>query len=123
MRKYTLVEVEKFERNKNGILYLPTGDYTLISRFGKWCSFGEGCSFGEWCSFGEGCKYCDFVFKVLINLSGLYKYQIRIYCNEDKYILSIGCHNFKTVTEAVEYGKKNNCYCKKTHEVVKKILS
>ena len=41
----------------------PTGDYSLISSFGKRCSFGEECSFGGGCSFGEGCSFgmgCSF---------------------------------------------------------------
>ena len=52
MKKITKSEFKKFKRDKNGILYLPSADYSLIDSFGEWCSFGEGCRFGERCSFG-----------------------------------------------------------------------
>ena len=147
MKKYTIAEVKKFKRDKDGVLYLPPGDYTLITSFGEQCSFGAGCSFGEgssfgegcsfdgrcsfgkWCSFGEeysfdgGCKYCNFLFKNLITLNGLHQYSIRIYRNDKKYLLSIGCNNFKTLAKAVTYWKKHDYYCKQTHEIMKKILS
>ena len=60
---------EKFKRSKDGVLYLPTADYTAIDSFpekcafGEMCNFGEGCIFGGWCNFGGGCsfgKLCNF---------------------------------------------------------------
>ena len=62
MKKITQEEFNNFKRHNNGILYLPTGDYSLIKTFGKWCSFGEGCSFGEECSFGAGTVLANFRF-------------------------------------------------------------
>ena len=81
MKKYTKKDLETFERDENGWLICPSGDYTAIrvfpakcsfgafSRFGEGCTFGnghifgEGCIFGAWssfgqeCSFGEGCSF------------------------------------------------------------------
>lgn len=45
MKKYTQEEFNNFEII-DGIKKCPTGDYSLISSFGEWCSFGENCSFG-----------------------------------------------------------------------------
>jgi hypothetical protein len=81
--------------------------------FGENCRFGEGCSFGGWCSFGENCSfgelstYCLFEFNKLINLNGISKYPIRIYVNTNnkEYYLSIGCQNFGSLGEALEFGK------------------
>lgn len=53
MKIYTAQDLENFERDEYGRLICPSGDYTQIKSFGKWCSFGERCSFGECCSFGE----------------------------------------------------------------------
>lgn len=63
MEKITQKEFNSYKRSDNGILYLPSGDYSLISSFGKWCSFGKRCSFGKECSFGELCSFgkgCSF---------------------------------------------------------------
>lgn len=87
MKKYTLEDFKKFERNKFGYIICPSGDYTQIKEFpaccsfenwcdfdehcsfgkecnfGKWCYFGEnclfyyGCNFGDWCDFGSGCRF------------------------------------------------------------------
>ena len=66
MKKYTIEDFEKFERDEIGWLICPSGDYRDIKtfpkccrfgelcRFGKWSSFGAWCSFGEWCHFGAG---------------------------------------------------------------------
>ena len=62
MKKYTLEDLRTFERNENGFIICPTGDYTDIKEFpcrcsfGKCCSFSKRCSFGECCSFGERCE-------------------------------------------------------------------
>jgi len=47
----------------DGFKQCPTGDYSQIKTFGKFCSFGESCDFGKSCSFGESCnfgEYCRF---------------------------------------------------------------
>ena len=51
MKKYTQEEFNAIKRNPDGVKSCPTGDYTAVKSFEKWCSFGEQCSFGEWCSF------------------------------------------------------------------------
>lgn len=69
MKKYTIEDLKGFEKDENGRLLCPAGDYTEIASFPGCCSFGEccrfgaGCSFGECCSFGEGCRFgerCSF---------------------------------------------------------------
>ena len=69
MKKYTLEDFEKFEKDDNDRIICPTGDYTEIKQFpehcsfGEWCSFGNHCSFGKCCSFGERCNFgewCSF---------------------------------------------------------------
>lgn len=63
MKKYTEKDLEAFERDEQGWLICPSGDYTEIKKFPKKCSFGEQSSFGEMCVFGEGCsfgRYCSF---------------------------------------------------------------
>ena len=63
MKVYTIEDLESFEKDEYGRLICPSGDYTQIKSFGKYCSFGERCSFGEWCSFGACCsfgEYCSF---------------------------------------------------------------
>ena len=63
MKKYTVEDIKRFEKDENGRLLCPAGDYTEIASFPGWCSFGEGCSFGERCSFGECCglgECCSF---------------------------------------------------------------
>ena len=57
MKKYTQANFDNFEVDEYGHKICPTGDYTAIKSFGKWCSFGERCNFGEWCSFGEECSF------------------------------------------------------------------
>ena len=69
MKKYTAEDLKGFEKDENGRLLCPAGDYTEIKSFGagcsfgKWCSFGAGCRFGVCCSFGAGCSFgecCSF---------------------------------------------------------------
>lgn len=57
MKKYTEKDLEAFERNEQGWLICPSGDYTAINVFPAKCSFDRGCSFGAWCSFGEYCRF------------------------------------------------------------------
>ncbi len=39
MRKYTISDLEAFERDEFGWLICPTGDYTEIKEFPEKCSF------------------------------------------------------------------------------------
>ena len=64
-----------------------------------------------------------FVFVSIICLYGLFRLPIIIYINKDKYILSVGCENFDDLEKAVNKAKKEGCYCKKTHDVLKAILT
>lgn len=133
MKKYTQQEFNNFEKDDYGYIICPSGDYTEIKyfpeccifgeccSFSERCSFGECCIFGEYCSFGECCIfgercifyntsiYCLFEFNKLINLNGLFQYPIRLYINTitKEYYLSIGCHNFATLEEALKFGKEN----------------
>lgn len=62
LNKYTQADVENFPVI-NGVRQCPSGDYSLIESFGKWCRFGEACIFGEECSLGKGCSFgerCSF---------------------------------------------------------------
>ena len=71
MKKYTEKDFETFERDENGRLICPSGDYTAIRTFPERCSFGagstfgQGCDFGRWsrfeeeCSFGERCVFSE----------------------------------------------------------------
>ena len=49
MKKYTLKDLRTFEKNENGFIICPAGDYTDIKEFPCRCRFGECCSFGERC--------------------------------------------------------------------------
>ena len=69
MKKYTAEDLKGFEKDENGRLLCPAGDYTEIKsfpercNFDEGCRFGEDCRFGEWCSFGAGCSFgerCSF---------------------------------------------------------------
>lgn len=57
MKKYTLEDLQNFEKTENGFIICPSGDYTAIKEFPCRCSFGKNCSFGECCSFGEDCSF------------------------------------------------------------------
>lgn len=54
MKKYTQEEFDAIKKNPDGVKSCPTGDYTAVKSFDKWCSFGEWCSFGQECSFENG---------------------------------------------------------------------
>jgi len=69
MKKITQEKFNSFKRDEDGILHLPTADYSLIKKFPELCFFSEGCFFGEecsfirWCSFGKDCSFirrCSF---------------------------------------------------------------
>lgn len=63
MKRYTGADFEKFERDKNGHIICPRGEYLLIRDFPAHCAFDDGCSFGELCGFGEQCSFgegCSF---------------------------------------------------------------
>lgn len=63
MKKYTEKDLEAFERDEQGWLICPSGDYTAIRTFpgkctfGAFSRFGEGSNFGEKCSFSCGCSF------------------------------------------------------------------
>lgn len=57
MKKYTAEDLKGFEKDEEGWIMCPAGDYTEIASFPERCSFGAGCSFGERCSFGEWCSF------------------------------------------------------------------
>lgn len=57
MKKYTQADFDNFEVDEFGWKICPSGDYTAISNFSKWCVFGDGCIFGKRCSFGEKCSF------------------------------------------------------------------
>ena len=57
MKKYTAEEMKRFEKDENGRLLCPAGDYTEIKSFPERCNFGERCSFGVGCSFGDNCRF------------------------------------------------------------------
>jgi len=62
MQKFTQAEFDALPV-VDGFKQCPTGDYSQIKTFGKFCSFGESCDFGKSCSFGESCnfgEYCRF---------------------------------------------------------------
>ena len=59
MKKYTIEDLENFERDEYGRLICPSGDYSEINSFGEWCLFGERCSFGELCSLENQLKFED----------------------------------------------------------------
>ena len=54
MKKYTIEDLKGFEKDENGRLLCPAGDYTEIASFPGWCRFGAGCRFGEECQFEGG---------------------------------------------------------------------
>lgn len=56
MEVYTPEDLERFERDENGRLICPSGDYTAIKNFYDCCDFGEYCNLGERCGFGECCN-------------------------------------------------------------------
>lgn len=65
MKVYTIKDLESFERDENGYLICPSGDYTQIRVFGANCIFsansvfGDNCGFGERSKFGERCRFGD----------------------------------------------------------------
>lgn len=106
MKIYTIEDLKNFERDKNGRLICPSGDYSLIKEFsercsfgekcsfGKRCSFGEGCSFGEWCSFGERCSFGEG-----IKYEGMSETTLR-FLKIDRIGSRLGCtYFFKTATD------------------------
>ncbi len=52
MKKWTQEEVDAVQRDENGWLNYPTGDYTQIETFGEGAIFGAGSIFGARSSFG-----------------------------------------------------------------------
>ncbi len=94
MQKFTQADFDKFEVI-NGVVQCPTGDYSLINTFAKFCSFAVGCSFAERCSFA---KFCSVVnhdlsgFKMR-QMSGLGDYgrMLYLWCTDDGFFVQAGC--------------------------------
>ena len=62
MNTYTLEDFEDFPII-DGIRQCPSGGYTAIRSFPRYCSFSAGCSFGAGCIFSAGCRFsagCSF---------------------------------------------------------------
>ena len=57
MKKYTVEDIKGFEKNEEGWIMCPAGDYTEIKSFPEGCSFGEDCRFGDNCRFGADCRF------------------------------------------------------------------
>ena len=57
MKKYTEKDLEAFERDEQGWLICPSGNYTAIRVFPAKCSFDSWCTFGAWSNFGENCSH------------------------------------------------------------------
>lgn len=57
MRKYTVEDLDKFERDVHGWLLCPSGDYSAINSFPEQCRFGERCLFNDYCYFGGYCHF------------------------------------------------------------------
>ena len=63
MKKYTEKDLEAFERDEQGWLICPSGNYTAIRVFPAKCSFDSWCTFGAWSNFGDICNFgenCNF---------------------------------------------------------------
>ncbi len=63
MKIYTTEDFKTFERDENGRLICPSGDYSQIKDFGDRSVFGDDCNFGWNCDFGSDCIFgrnCDF---------------------------------------------------------------
>lgn len=53
MKKYTKKDLETFQRDEQGRLICPHGDYTEIKFFPARCCFAMGSTFGERSNFGQ----------------------------------------------------------------------
>ena len=59
MKKYTIDDLQTFERDERGHLICPSGDYTAIKEFGDYYKFGKNSKFGNFSDFGRGSKFGD----------------------------------------------------------------
>ena len=112
MKKITLDEFEKFEKI-DGVKQCPTGDYSQIVCFAKWCSFGESCSFGEWCSFENGLKYIgDYPFMAFVGAGSRIGSKVYFFNTEDGIYVRCGCwfSNIKEFEKRVKSENADNLY-------------
>ena len=104
MKRYTQEEFNNMPVNKYGKKECPNGDYSAVNVNGEWC------------------KYMTFIFATVICLYGLIAYQVIIYRNKHKYVISAGCRNYDSLKEAAEDAKKECCYCDKTYRMLEILL-
>lgn len=64
MKKYTIEDLENFEKDKYGCLICPSGDYSEINLFGERCSFGELCLLENQHKFEDMSEVADRVLKI-----------------------------------------------------------
>lgn len=57
LKKFEVEDLKTFERDKDGRLICPTGNYAGIKSFPDQCLFGDDCSFDKCSSFGHGCVF------------------------------------------------------------------
>lgn len=91
MKKYTQADFDAFEVI-DGIKQCPSGDYSDIQIFGKWCSFGEDCSFGEECSFeGKGEYIGDYPFLAFVGFGSRIGSKVYFFNLQDGIYVRCGC--------------------------------
>ena len=91
MKKYTQADFDAFEVI-DGIKQCPSGDYSDIWVFGKWCSFGEDCFFGEECSFeGKGEYIGDYPFLAFVGFGSRIGSKVYFFNLQDGIYVRCGC--------------------------------
>lgn len=91
MKKYTQADFDAFEVI-DGIKQCPSGDYSDIRVFGKWCSFGEDCFFGEECSFeGKGEYIGDYPFLAFVGFGSRIGSKVYFFNLQDGIYVRCGC--------------------------------
>lgn len=64
LKMYTEQDFKGFERDGEGHIICPTGDYSAIDKFPDHCRFGNNCIFFDGKGFGKDCdigKRCKFI--------------------------------------------------------------
>lgn len=91
MKKYTQADFDAFEVI-DGIKQCPSGDYSDIQIFGKWCSFGEWCSFGGGCSFEDKGEYIgDYPFLAFVGFGSRIGSKVYFFNLQDGIYVRCGC--------------------------------
>lgn len=91
MKEYTQADFDAFEVI-DGIKQYPSGDYSDIQIFGKWCSFGEDCFFGEECSFeGKGEYIGDYPFLAFVGFGSRIGSKVYFFNLQDGIYIRCGC--------------------------------